>query len=39
VGLHERRALVMPVGELARILDRAARDGTVAGGIVLVARG
>lgn len=39
VGLHERRALVMPVGELARILDRAARDGTVAGGIVPVARG
>lgn len=39
VGLHQRRALVMPARSLARRLDRAARSGTVAGGVVLVARG
>jgi hypothetical protein len=38
VGLHRRGAMTMPEGKLARLVDRAVRGGSVAGGIVTVAR-
>jgi len=39
VGLHRRNAMTMPERKLARLVDRAVRAGSVAGGIVTVARG
>jgi hypothetical protein len=38
-GLYRRGALTAPAARLARHLDRAIRAGTVAGGVVPVARG
>ncbi len=39
VGLHQRNAMTMPDRKLARLVDRAVRGGSVAGGIVPVVRG